>query len=102
MTLFEASFEDSCGVTHEKTSPIKPVIGHVSLCGRRFNTTIIENKIPAIHIPTVLRVLVQRSPPNDVNCMSCLIARTKLDRLDFHESWWSTAILLELRIKSWQ
>ncbi len=94
----DSTFKDLRGVTHEAIRPVNPVIGDVSLCGLLRKPPIFEYK--SIR---VLRGLTSLRPPDGVDCMTCLVQRTKLDRMVEQDLLGArgASVELELRIKSW-
>lgn len=90
------SFKDGLGITHEA---LRSALGDISLCGRLRGPLIFENKTLKY-----IRVQAQPRPPADVDCMACLVGRTRLDHMveeTYHHQPVGTLIELELRITSW-
>lgn len=67
---FDPTFVDSQGVTHEALGTDR--IGDVSLCGRP------RQPLKAAY-ERALRAFARTLAPDDVDCMSCLVQRARLD-----------------------
>lgn len=94
----EHTFADLGGVTHEAMSAYHPV-GTVSLCGRLRHPIQVKDKTL-----DRLRVRALRSSPGGVDCMSCLVARTRLEAMIEREAPSSQdphTIELDIGVASW-
>lgn len=94
------SFKDGLGITHEA---LHSDLGDVSLCGRLREPLMIDNKVRRAVLATA-----QPWPPDDVDCMTCVVQRTRLDRMVENTprqpigSPIGSPIELALRIKPWE
>lgn len=95
----DEAFTDPRGITHEALTTGHR-IGVVALCGRLRDPVIVEDKTL-----DKVRAYASVRSPEGVDCMSCLVARTHLDRLVDKEprdpSEPDGMITIDLRVRSW-
>lgn len=92
------TFVDPRGVTHEALSTYHWV-GILSLCGQLRNPTKVEDKTI-----NTLRAYASPAAPENVDCMSCLVNRARLDAMIAcgEMNPMMPMVQIDLRITSWR
>lgn len=74
-SLSARTFVDDLGVTHEVVH-VQHAIGDVSLCGKLREPCPLGGKVPS-----QVRGHASSRSPRDVDCMTCLVSRVRLDAM---------------------